>query len=64
MKLDAKTVARLVLPPGKADVITFDGALSGFAGCVVAVMRSAAVGSCSTKGAHALAACCLHRLRS
>ena len=30
MKLDAKTVARLVLPPGKADVITFDGALPGF----------------------------------
>jgi hypothetical protein len=29
MKLDAKTVARLALPPGKADVIVFDGAMPG-----------------------------------
>jgi integrase len=30
MKLDAKTVAQLALPPGKSDVIHFDSVLSGF----------------------------------
>jgi integrase len=30
VKLDAKTVARLALPPGKADVITFDSTMPGF----------------------------------
>ena len=30
MKLDSKTVARLVLPAGKTDVIHFDSALPGF----------------------------------